>query len=335
MLDLRTEILHLAEKYLEKVRPSGSENVMALCPFHDDHSASFAMNILTGVYFCHACQAKGNLQMFLKGVGVPRTTVDLQYKELIEQARRYAPPGPNPTNPGVYSGDTLPEGLLGFFDGYNFPALEQAGFHTETLQHFDIGYDKWHGRVTYPVRDLAGKLVGISGRTVFDGVRPKYKIYTTEYPVWGLATRDHWDKRKVLYNMHSVYPALLTYRGTEEFIVVVEGFKACMWVWQCGVKNVVALMGTYMSWEHRWMLEKLSGRVYIFLDNNAAGNLGTYHAGQSFLKNGSTIRPYVIEYPSRLADNDNAQPDSLTPEELHAQFNLAVPYSTWLTKRAG
>jgi DNA primase len=335
MLDTRTEIMGIAQRYLQKVRPSGAENVMALCPFHEDTSASFAMNILNGVYFCHACHAKGNLFTFLRGLGVSRTLIDLQYKELLEEARKAIPALPDPTNPGVFSLEPLDESVLGFFDGYTLTSLLEKGFAESTIRHFDVGYDKWHSRITYPIRDIKGQLVAINGRAVYPGMRPRYKIYDKEYAQWGVAPRTTWDKRKVLYNMHTILPALQLHEQTNAHLVIVEGYKACMWVWQAGIKNVAALMGSYLSWEHRWIIEQFSGRVYLFLDNNDAGNNGTFEAGAALRSYGSTIRPYVIEYPSRLAEDVDAQPDNLTAEEVQTQFLNAVPFATWLTKRLG
>lgn len=347
MLDVHTEIRTIADKYLERVRPSGADNIMALCPFHDDSTASFAMNVNNGVYFCHACHARGNLYSFLKGVGVSRAVIEVQYRYLIDEARKCIPASPDPTNPGVYDVKTIPDGILGNFDGYRLDSLISTGFHEKTIQHFDIGYDRWHGRITYPIRDILGNLVGISGRTIYPDVKPKYKLYDKEYTLWGISERGGWDRRKILYNMNNVLPVVRTHPSHNTFLVVVEGFKACMWVWQAGIRNVVAILGSYFSWEHRWLVEQFSGKVYFFLDNNTAGKVGTYDAcralllppkarwGEASTHTGSTIAPYIIEYPSRLIDDVKAQPDNLTSEEVWEQLFSAVPYTTWLRRQMG
>jgi len=344
MLDIRAEILRVIDKYLERVSPTGSDNVMALCPFHGEDTPSFAMNTTNGVYFCHACHAKGNLLTFLRGVGVSRQLIDIQYKEVIEEARRYTPPGPNPLDPGVRDLAPIPEGTLGLFDGYTIPSLLNDGYAESTLCHFDVGYDRWHQRITYPIRDVQGKIVGISGRAIHPDVKPKYKIYNREYVTWNLPERGPWDRRKVLYNLHNVLPTMLTHQKADSYIVIVEGFKACMWLWQSGIKNVVALLGSYFSWEHRWFIEKFHGAAYFFLDNNYAGTRGTYQASQSLLKTpirkneevyGSVLDLFVVEYPERLQCAEDAQPDSLTPEEVRTQLFKALPYQNWLSKKTG
>ena len=336
MLDIRSEILEIAQRHLERVRASGSENVMALCPFHEDNTASFAMNTLNGVYFCHSCHAKGNLQTFLRGVGISRATIDLQYREIIEEARRATPAAPDPMDPGVYTLDVLPDSLLGHFDGYNINSLLEKGFTEQTIRNFDVGYDRWHARITYPIRDIKGNLVGINGRALYPGMNPRYKIYDSEYTQWGLPARTKpWNRRKVLYNAHAVLPAFYAHAPGQGSIVVVEGYKACAWVWQAGVKDVVALMGSYLSWEHRWMLDQFSGRVYLFLDNNNAGIQGTLDAGMQLNHWGSSLATYVVQYPARLAEDRDAQPDNLTPEEIWEQLSLAVPFVSWRSTKKG
>jgi DNA primase len=326
-IDITGEVLDLAHKYLNKVRPSGSENIMALCPFHDDTSASFAMSLVNGVYFCHACHAKGNLKTFLRELGVPRSIVDQKYKVLLDEARKASPAPPDPTRPGVFDITPIPDAFLGLLD-YTHQDMVSAGFHEETLRHFEVGWDRWHERITYPIRDIKGELVGISGRTVHDGVKPRYKIYDKEYTAWELPARYGWDRRFVLYNAHQVVPPLVQYTPDQTNIIVVEGYKAAMWVWQAGLKNVVALMGSYLSWEQRWILEWLSGTVYLFLDNNFAGRTGTITAAQELLKSSPRVR--IIEYPDRLIEDEKAQPDDLTSDEVWEQFAEAMPYYNWL-----
>lgn len=327
-VDITGEIKDLADRYLNGVRPSGSDNIMALCPFHDDSSASFAMSLLNGVFFCHACHAKGSLRTFLRDMGVPRSVVDQKYKVLLEEARKATPAPPDKMKPGVFDVTPIPDSFLGLLD-YTPQSLLSAGFHEATLRHFEVGWDNWHGRITYPIRNINGQLVGVSGRTVHEGVKPRYKIYDGEYKTWDLPPRYGWDKRYILYNAHEVYPAVALLSGDprNQHVVVVEGFKAAMWLHQAGMKNVVALLGSYMSWEQRWILEKLSGSVYLFLDNNFAGRDGTIKAGAQLGAGSSGVR--VIEYPKRLLHDENAQPDSLTPDEVWEQFADAEPYYSW------
>ena len=330
-MDISGEIYSLAEQYLDKVRRSGPENIMAVCPFHEESKPSFAMSLINGVFFCHSCHARGTLRTFLRDMGVGAQALKLRYDALIEAAKQNSPKPPDPTRPGVFEMLPIDETFLGLLDMCPTSLLE-AGFEEKTLRHFEVGFDKWHNRITFPLRDIRGYLVGISGRAISSEAWPRYKIYDREYKTWGLPERLNWNKRGLLYNAHAVYPATLQLNPSTAFVAVVEGFKACMWVHQAGITNVVGLLGSYLSWEQQWILERLGVPVYLFLDNNNAGIDGVSKASAALTRSVDTL---VVEYPKRLEEVDEAQPDSLEQDEVLEQFTKAVPYTTWLEKKMG
>lgn len=329
-MNISTDVRSAVEGFLERVKPSGPENIMALCPFHvkpdgsSESTPSFAMNTTNGLWFCHACQSKGNLYTFLRDVGVTRAEIDFRYTVLIEMASEAMPHRDDPLRPEVFTTkEPIPAGFLGVLD-YAPNDLLKAGFTESTLQHFDVGFDTQHYRTTYPLRDLAGDLVGISGRTAIDE-HPRYKLYDDEFVAWGLPRRDAYDKRQLLWNAYNVYPELF-FDTSPSYIVIVEGFKACMWMWQAGIKNVVALLGTYMSNEQQWIIDRMGAPVYLFLDNDWPGKLGTYKCGEKLRY---TLPLRVIDYPERLKREEKAQPDSLTQAEIIQQFSHTSDYFEW------
>ncbi len=304
---------------------------MAICPFHvksdgtPERKPSFAMNLSSGLYFCHACHAKGNLFTFLRDVGLSRSVIENQYRFLINQTQRFMPATPDPLKPIVFELPQVDEAVLGLLD-YCPIELVNAGFSPKTLQHFEVGYDRWHLRITYPLRDLKGRLVGISGRNPSGGA-PKYKVYTQEYTTWGIPPAAEPDKRAILWNADKVYPEVYFGRPNDSVVVVVEGFKACMWVYQAGITNVVALLGTYLSWEHKWLLERLGSPVYLFLDNDSPGRSGTIKAADALA---GSLPVHVVNYPDRLSEVEEAQPDDCLPEEVLEQVASAPSYLKWL-----
>jgi DNA primase len=330
-MDISNEIFGLAKQYLNKVRRSGNENIMAICPFHrkadgtEEKNPSFSMSLTKGVYFCHQCHEKGTLRRFLQELGLDANTIKLHYGLLIDEAGKNIPPGERQVQPdSIFTGPPIDEQVLGLFQhdvGYMFPKYAE-----ETLKHFNVGWDGWWKRITFPIRDIKGDLVAVSGRAVYDDQSPRYKVYEDEYLAWHMPARKGWKKRTVLYNMHNLYPEMLLTTGDprENYILVVEGFKAAMWAWQCGYKNVVALLGSYLSWEHQWMLEALNTRVYLFLDNNGAGRKGMLDAAERL--NTST---YIVEYPERLSNRVEAQPDSLEQDEFVQQMTNAPLFHVW------
>jgi DNA primase len=336
MMDISSEMVDMARQHLRKVRRSGPENIMAICPFHlkgdgeEEKSPSFSMNVLNGLFFCHACKAKGSLRAFFKLLGMSREQMSMHYGLLIEQASKNSPPPPDPLKPGVFDMEPIDDSILGLFDGYDSP-LRTEGFTEEAIRFFDVGWDGWHNRITFPIRDMAGKLIGISGRAVYGDQYPRYKVYDREYKVWHEKERLNWDKRKALWNCHNVYAGSYFLQPGGSHVVIVEGFKAAMWMWQCGITSVVALLGSYLSWEQQWMLERVGASVYLFFDNDGAGQRCTRDSGQRLSRAMSGVR--VIEYPPELQSDEHAQPDSLSPVQVQEQFDRAVGYPTWLMKK--
>jgi DNA primase len=328
-MPLRDDIKAIVEPYLTRIKPSGSDNIMAICPFHKkpdgspEHNPSFALSLATGLWFCHACQAKGNLFTFLRDIGLSREQIEFQYRRTIDAAGKNMPAPFDTARPAVFTEDPLPESLLGLFD-YCPRLLLEEGYTEETLRNFEVGFDAAHYRITYPIRDLSGRLMAISGRTVIDA-NPRYKIYDAEYIQWGLSARQAWNKSGALWNVHTLYPEIY-FQSRPERLVIVEGFKACMWLWQAGIKNVVALLGTYLSDEQLWILERMGSPVYLFLDNNDPGIRGTEKCG---IKLNHSLVTFIVDYPARLLNEEDAQPDWLSPQEIHEQLNAARSFFEW------
>jgi DNA primase len=241
------EILQIAHQYLKKVKRSGNEDVMAICPFHrkadgsEERGPSFALSIHSGLWYCHSCHARGNLYTFLRDMGVSRLDLELRYKATIEEAEKYAPKKFDPMNPVEAVIEPLAESFLGLFDQCPQLLLDE-GYPEELLRQFDIGFDEKHQRITFPLRDYRGRLVGISGRAV-GGALPRYKVYDKEYVDFGLPERKT-EKRALLWNVDHVIPRLMHDHLGVEPVVIVEGFKAVMRVAQAGISDVVGLLGS-------------------------------------------------------------------------------------------
>ena len=339
-MDVSEEIQTLARTLLKNVRPSGPENIMAICPFHrkpdgsEEKTPSFSMSVTKGVYYCHQCHEKGGPRKFLKEMGYDASAIDLHYGFIIEEAAKNLPERDEYAQvQAIFTSSPIDEMLLGLFEGYDvseyFP-----GYAKETLEHFNVCWDGWYHRILFPIRNLVGDLVALSGRAIYKGQQPRYKIYDKEYGCWNHPLRDgQWKKSSVLWHAQELYPKYINTLpgvGSKEPIYVVEGFKAAMWLWQCGYKNVVALLGSYMSWEQEWMLVTLGCPVYIFLDNDNAGFSGQRNAAKRLYPRSPV---YMVEYPERLVEELEAQPDDLTLEELNEAIANAPVYAMWREAR--
>lgn len=308
------------DQHLKRVRLSGSNNIVALCPFHDDHTPSFSMSLVNGLFICFSCGAKGNFRQFLTQVGMSPEEIKYHYGRTLETLRKNAPPPPDPTKPGVVmeTNRHVPEELLGIF---NFLPLDlvDEGFDEETLQSFQIGVDKKHERITFPIRDLHGNLVGISGRAMHLDQEPRYKVYDREYQSWDLPPYDT-DKSLCLWNAHEVYARRRNTTSSDP-IVIVEGFKACMWLRQAGIADVTALMTNDMSWGQRWMLSRMGDSFIVMLDNNSAGVKGTINVTRELAKISQNVR--VVEY-------EEDQPSDVPREDVLEVVGNATAYTSML-----
>lgn len=271
------EIYELARRHLIKVRSSGEDYVMAICPFHRkpdgrmESGPSFYLSTRTGRWGCFSCKQKGGLKDLLVEFGFNGEIVERQFGSLLEEVARHKPERFDPLRP-ERDDDPLPEAFLGLFDACPIDLLNQ-GFPMELLQQFDIGYDELHQRITFPIRDHEGRLMGINGRsTIQQGGR--YKVYKDEYEAWGLPIRNT-KKSRYLWNAHRWYKQVLPRNSPESAVILVEGYKACMRLAQHGFENVAALQGSSMSPHQQQVLERLGATVYLMLDNDPAGHAAT------------------------------------------------------------
>lgn len=317
----------LCSNYLRKVKQTGDSYIMACCPFHDEEHPSFAINLDLGFFLCHACQERGGLRKLLKQLGISDVHIEKEFQFFIDAAEKAwqtaLPKDPRINQIGKQ--EPLPEALLGFFN-YCPVDLEEAGFTEKTLKHFEVGVDEYHRRITFPLRDMYGHLVGISGRAVDKNVYSRYKVYDDEYVHFGLPKRNT-IKKEILWHSHEVFPALHLSK-TKKDLIITEGYKACMWVWQLGFQNVVAISGSSLSEEHAYVIERLGVRTFLLLDNNKAGRKGTDIAAQLLAKSSTDV--FLPNYD--LVCPDKEQPDQLTQLELQSLLTTAIPYYLWRTQ---
>ncbi len=318
-MDHRSEVLAILRAHTKRVKYPVGDNVSAACPFHRkadgsyERHPSFTINVNNGLWQCWACGARGNLRTFLREVGVPRELIERQYAPLLEDLRARAPAEFDPTRPNVFADEPVDESVLGLFDRCPLPLLED-GFDEELLRRYDVGFDEKHMRITFPMRDLAGTLLGISGRGVLHW-QERYKVYDKEYTDFGLPAREQVKKGRVLWNAHNVYPVQFRAREPRPTIVV-EGFKACLRMIQHGFLDTVALLGSSLSDQQLWILERMGGPVYLMLDNNEAGFKGTLRAAA---RTSPSLPTFIVEY-------ETEQPDQLTREGAEAAVAAATDW---------
>jgi len=299
---------------------------MIQCPFHgggQERTPSLNVSLDQPVWFCHGCKEGGHLSKLLKGMGMP---IDMA-KRLVDGGNFASTSDGFARRNGLYRMYEGPNPYRGkfildeeFLDDYRLTPSEliDAGFLKETLRHFEVGFDYQNLRITYPIRNLFGELIGISGRTVVDA-EPRYKLYRKELvKAAGVPENYELNKEGVLWHAHMLYPVL--YKVSEP-VIITEGFKAAMWLWQAGFHNVVALIGSYLTELHANLLSVLQCPLFLFLDNNEAGIVGTWKACRRLKAN----ETYVAKYPDL-----REQPDDLDPTEVREALSHSHSYAEWI-----
>ena len=121
-------------------------------------------------------------------------------------------------------------------------------------------YDRFRGRVMFPIRDPQGRCVAFGGR-VLPGDRPdsaKY-INSPETPLF--------SKSSMLYGLDTAREAMAASRRA----VVVEGYTDCLAARQAGIDDVVAVLGTALGERHAKLLRRYADRIVLVLDGDDAG----------------------------------------------------------------
>lgn len=351
MSNLAGVIRELASEHLKDVQVDG-DFIHAACPFHQTKSGTpFWMSLKKGSYGCWSCSARGDsLEELLRALKISVTGSVRGIIQLArEEARRQAPieraKKKKLARKKLVGTSLLPaKELLPIYD-FDPVELINEGFSPEILAEHHIGFDRDRGKITFPVFDLEGNLIGISGRRSDIRPGPKYKFYDgwhnngdgvrvpgelgEWYPHYtSEGIRDH------LWRGNIVFPR--AFSGEWKQIVVVEGFKAALWMVQHGYENTVAIMGSKMSAQQERAVRRMGAEVFVFLDANDAGRDGSedlcYRLGAA------TFPVYEVGYDlvevecSEDQDEDEVR-DGLQPSDLSKEaIDLVLSNATQILR---
>jgi DNA primase len=160
-----------------------------------------------------------------------------------------------------YAPDAWDAAARHFHDkGYSQAELIEAGLVTER----DSGgvYDRFRNRITFPIRDAAGKMAGFGARILNPEDQPKF----LNSPQTAL-----FDKGRLLYGLDQSRKAI---RAADQ-VVIVEGYLDVIAVHQAGFANTVSPMGTALTEDQLRLLKRFTRRIVLALDPDAAGQKAT------------------------------------------------------------
>ena len=320
-----------------QLRKAGARH-LGLCPFHDERTPSFSVSADKGTYYCFGCGAGGDTVRFVEeteSVGfvgaiewlADRFNVQLEYEEfapgederrrkrdrlftLLEHAARFyerylweAPAGAAAreylTGRGLRE-EVCREFRLGLALGGATLARKAAasGFTTDELLAAGLvnrrGNDYFSGRLVFPLADARGRVVGFSARKLRedDPLRAKY-VNSPESELF--------HKSAILYGLHLARGAI----AKQDRAVVVEGNTDAIALRQAGLEPVVASMGTALTERQLRELGRLTHRVWLCFDADAAGEAATLRGMELAAAQGFEIR--VVDLPPGLDPADAAE----------------------------
>jgi DNA primase len=175
--------------------------------------------------------------------------------------------------------------LLGYFQtkGTEPALLEKAGLVLPGQKKPDY-YDRFRGRVIFPIFGLTGKVVAFGGRTTADA-DPKY-LNSPDTPVF--------SKGKVLYGLNWTKEAV---REAGELILV-EGYTDFASLYQAGIRNVAASLGTALTTDQVYQAHRFAAKIVINYDGDRAGKAATSRGIPLCFEIGK--QPEVLVLPENL-----------------------------------
>jgi len=289
----RINIVDIISQHV-KLRRTG-KNFTGLCPFHKEKTPSFTVSIEKQIYYCFGCHEGGNAINFLmkyENLSFQETLENLGRQYGVEVARRS----------GEKRTSTL-EALSKLADYYHQQLkssrlaqqyLARRGIHEGTIEEFKIGfsdrsrqdikgflkksglpsdillstgiirlkegdmYDMFRGRIVIPIFDVNKRTVGFGGRAIEKDALPKY-INSPESSVF--------SKRNALFGIEKTKNIIT--EMNEVFIV--EGYFDLIALYQNGLKNAVATLGTAITENQLSRLRNYSENITLMLDGDEAG----------------------------------------------------------------
>ncbi len=181
--------------------------------------------------------------------------------------------------------------------GYKQKALEDTGLVIRT----DSGrcYDRFKGRVIYPVHSLSGRIVAFGGRTLRKEKTLAKYVNSPESAIY--------SKGREIYGMYQARQAIAKTRTC----ILVEGYMDVISMHQSGVENVVASSGTALTEGQVTMIKRFADKVVLMYDSDAAGIKAALRGINMFVAAG--INPRLVLLP------EGEDPDSFAQSHTSAE----------------
>ena len=164
-------------------------------------------------------------------------------------------------------------------NGYSEELLEQIGLSIKGQNGL---YDRYHGRVMFPIHSLTGRVIGFGGRILSnDKKSPKYQ---------NSPESEIYDKKQTLYGIYFAKNAI----AKQDECILVEGYFDVLRMHQIGIENVVASSGTSLTMEQIRLVKRYTKNITMLYDGDAAGIHAALRGTDMILSEGMNVRVVVL-----------------------------------------
>jgi len=333
------------------LKKTGS-NYKGVCPFHNEKTPSFVVSETKQIFTCFGCGATGDVIEFVQryhnmdfpgaveklagefGIEIKsanfqgereRTALYELNREAAAFFYRAFTSGPNPGYEYMKKRGLEPATLRKFGIGYadgEWDSLYQyfIGKGADPKVLLELGlisysngkyYDKYRDRVIFPIINTRGKVIGFGGRTLGDGT-PKY-LNSPESPVF--------LKKNNLYGLNLTRQDI----NKENYVILVEGYMDVISLYQHGVRNVSASLGTALTENQAAMLKRYTDNVILSYDSDAAGQAATLRGMDILHKTGCKVKVLHV--------TDGKDPDEFIKKNGREEFlklvQSAMPFADY------
>jgi DNA primase len=175
--------------------------------------------------------------------------------------------------------------------------LEKAGLIVKRSEG-EGHYDRFRGRIIFPIRDISGNVIAFGGRVMDDSL-PKY-LNSPETPLY--------SKSNVLYCLDQAKePA-----RKQGYFIIVEGYLDAIACHQYGAKNAVATLGTALTDGHLRLMRRFAQKLMLIFDPDPAGVKATLRGFELFAESGMKVN--VVSLP------DGDDPDTFLKKKGYEAF---------------
>ena len=160
-------------------------------------------------------------------------------------------------------------------DGYQLEFLSSTGL---TIVKEEKRFDRFKGRVIFPIRSLSGRVLGFGGRILTNDKKAAKYLNSPESLIY--------NKSKVLYGIYHAKQSI----AKEDTCYIVEGYTDVIQLHQRGITNVVSSSGTALTPDQIRMIRRLTPNVTLLFDGDAAGLRASLRGVDLILEQGMNVR---------------------------------------------